>query len=923
MNEIVELETEVEGEVVRQVVSTYLQTVLSAIDTVLGESSPFSISPEVLLDHIARKLLKAFCPSVLTASLPPSLSVESTYNDDEDSDDDDEDNLIKDTSIPHKQRRLDYLRCILRRMAPVAIDVVAAICASQADLQTLVLLFGTWLPLAPHITPLVTDAFDKSNGNPFENVVEEYHQWHLLEALHSISRHYSYEQGHLAMTRWWSWAPIFNYLKSTTNMETSDDNWSVLQATRWHTARTLGYLFDMSPGTMGSFLKRLDVHTELVPWVLHPWILHQEDVDWEIQHRNGMVSFFDDAEVLLPTALQVRHCVPLNSSLVHLGQGLVFSREPSSSTYRSESSIVLTATTQQNLALVGAALAFEEIRPILLSGPSASGKSTLVRHLCSSLGKNLLEIHVDDDTDSKTLIGSYQTTDIPGEFSWQPGALTRAVRSGTWVLLEDLDTVPLEIQAALVPLLEDRRLPLGSSGDNEVCHHSFRLFATLSTSSRRHSAILSSRLWRKVRVQPLLMSEWKEIASAKYPKLPAPITSAALNILERCSDQRTAGRPAAVRDFLKLLSRISTSVTFGESNDYATEAQRTLCLAETLDVFAAHSPDVAQTRAFASQVAAPAWGVAADVAFHYLFSRRPELIRSQHATQIGRAILAHASADDSSMDDIAFSTFAPTNSAMRLMESVLVCVRENEPTLLVGETGCGKTTILQQLAQISNHSLIVQNLSLQTDSTDLLGGYRPLEITHIARKIYLEFVDLFVSSFSRKQNGDFLNFASSAFQKNQWARLSQCLRRAGKLGLEKVKSTGGTGKGASSEKWQTFAEAAERFERQRLACETKLAFSFTEGALVDAIRTGKWVLLDEINLASSETLQRLCGLLDDSTGSVTLTERGDAVAIARHPDFRLFAAMNPATDAGKKDLPASIRSRFTEIYVDELSDPNE
>lgn len=33
--------------------------------------------------------------------------------------------------------------------------------------------------------------------------------------------------------------------------------------------------------------------------------------------------------------------------------------------------------------------------------------------------------------------------------------------------------------------------------------------------------------------------------------------------------------------------------------------------------------------------------------------------------------------------------------------------------------------------------------------------------------------------------------------------------------------------------------------------------------------------------------------------------------------------MNPATDAGKKDLPASIRSRFSEIYVNELLDPVE
>ena len=83
------------------------------------------------------------------------------------------------------------------------------------------------------------------------------------------------------------------------------------------------------------------------------------------------------------------------------------------------------------------------------------------------------------------------------------------------------------------------------------------------------------------------------------------------------------------------------------------------------------------------------------------------------------------------------------------------------------------------------------------------------------------------------------------------------------------------------------------------------------------------VLLDEVNLASSETLLRLSGLLDDAHGSVVLSERGDSAALKRHPEFRLIAAMNPATDAGKKDLPASMRSRFTEFYVDELVDPIE
>lgn len=51
----------------------------------------------------------------------------------------------------------------------------------------------------------------------------------------------------------------------------------------------------------------------------------------------------------------------------------------------------------------------------------------------------------------------------------------------------------------------------------------------------------------------------------------------------------------------------------------------------------------------------------------------------------------------------------------------------------------------------------------------------------------------------------------------------------------------------------------------RLAVEGSFAFSFVEGVLVKAIREGKWVLLDEINLASAETLQRLSGLLEVRT----------------------------------------------------------
>ena len=144
--------------------------------------------------------------------------------------------------------------------------------------------------------------------------------------------------------------------------------------------------------------------------------------------------------------------------------------------------------------------------------------------------------------------------------------------------------------------------------------------------------------------------------------------------------------------------------------------------------------------------------------------------------------------------------------------------------------------MIQRLAFLSGHELVVQNLSLQTDSTDLLGGYRPLEIRHIARNVYTDFVQLFCSSFSKSQNAQFLDYVTAAYEKGQWKRLSQCFQRAAKMGLDKMKKQ----QKKDSDVWFEFKRTSERFEKQRVACDTGLAFVFTEGALVEAIRAGKW-----------------------------------------------------------------------------------
>lgn len=74
--------------------------------------------------------------------------------------------------------------------------------------------------------------------------------------------------------------------------------------------------------------------------------------------------------------------------------------------------------------------------------------------------------------------------------------------------------------------------------------------------------------------------------------------------------------------------------------------------------------------------------------------------------------------------------------------------------------------------------------------------------------------------------------------------------------------------------WERLNQDIQQLRKQKKNAESALAFRFVEGALVQALRNGDWVLLDEINLATPETLECLCGLLESSSASLVLMEKG-------------------------------------------------
>jgi midasin len=74
--------------------------------------------------------------------------------------------------------------------------------------------------------------------------------------------------------------------------------------------------------------------------------------------------------------------------------------------------------------------------------------------------------------------------------------------------------------------------------------------------------------------------------------------------------------------------------------------------------------------------------------------------------------------------------------------------------------------------------------------------------------------------------------------------------------------------------WLKLKQYTRQIEQHIEQASNKFTFKFFEGALTKSIVNGDWVILDEINLASSETLQFLGTLLDDEDSSIVLYEKG-------------------------------------------------
>ena len=99
--------------------------------------------------------------------------------------------------------------------------------------------------------------------------------------------------------------------------------------------------------------------------------------------------------------------------------------------------------------------AHERRLPLMIKGPTGAGKSRFVEAMAHALGRPLVTIACHEDTSATDLLGRFLVRG--GDTVWQDGPLTRGVRAGAIVYLDEIAEAREDVISVIHPLTDHRR----------------------------------------------------------------------------------------------------------------------------------------------------------------------------------------------------------------------------------------------------------------------------------------------------------------------------------------------------------------------------------------------------------------------------------------------------------------------------------
>ena len=471
--------------------------------------------------------------------------------------------------------------------------------------------------------------------------------------------------------------------------------------------------------------------------------------------------------------------------------------------------------------------------PIILTSPPSSGKSLLLSHLASVLfperQNHIVVIHLADTSlDPRSLLGSYVSSPTrPGTFDWKEGVLVRAMREGRWVVFEDIDRGSNEVLGLIRPLLESlgpdkwvgarAALEVPSRGRIEADEH-FAIFATRSLHPSRAGkypspAFFGAHLLHEVVVEAPSHQDLRTIVDTLFPRIRGSVAESLIRLWDavRALGTTASTRDIGMRELEKLCVRVvkllppsfapmspdsKSDDTSNLSSVFPNTALREDIFAECRDVFFGAGATTSAAREhldIVSVTIAEQLGLTPERRDWVLRGRTPELIIDKDVNGVITSIRAGhtkmvptlTGPDNAPPVSRPFAMHKP---AISLLSRIATAVSLNEPILLTGETGTGKTSVVTHLASLLRKPLISLNLSNQTESSDIIGGFKPVDARVPASELQSRFLDLFGGTFSRKKNAQFEESVRKAVHDGKWKRAVTLWKESIRLAREKIQA---------------------------------------------------------------------------------------------------------------------------------------
>lgn len=382
---------------------------------------------------------------------------------------------------------------------------------------------------------------------------------------------------------------------------------------------------------------------------------------------------------------------------------------------------ILTPTVRKNLRDIARIISLGKL-PVLLQGDTSVGKTSLITYIAKTSGNYCVRINNHEHTDLQEYIGSY-ASDANGKLVFKEGVLVEAMRKGYWIILDELNLAPSDVLEALNRVLDDNReLFIPETQQVVKADPNFMLFATQNPPGLYGGRKMLSRAFRN-RFVELHFDEIprKELETILHQRCHIPPTYSKKMIAVMAELQMRRRGSAAVQGkdgFITLRD------LFRWGQRYKLASKDIL----TNDKFYDWDQHIADEGylVLAGKVRQPEERHVIEEVIEKHIKRKVEPNNLFSLTPLTSPITKSILETVLNNELNEFSHIVWTYNMRRLAVLISKSFTFNEPVLLVGETGCGKTTICQVIAALKGIKLLSVNCHMHTESADFIGGLRPV-----------------------------------------------------------------------------------------------------------------------------------------------------------------------------------------------------